>query len=195
VFPRERGTQSAVAWTGSCKMWPVISVLRMQWVNPYPEKIIQAVRFANPPLESVPILIGLTAAVPKDQKEAQGDIAKANQLFIEAKKAMDEGKPPEARALLKKAVEANPSFAPAHQALADICERQGDENGALEAYRGWAAAGARTPLPYNRIGEILEKRKDYKGALEAYTKSLLIEWYQMFLTEKKAQLEKLVNSK
>jgi hypothetical protein len=52
------------------------------------------------------------------------------------------------------------------------------EDAMLAAYRRWVDAGARTPHPYNRIGEILERRKDYKGALAAYTASLEIEWNQ-----------------
>jgi hypothetical protein len=58
-------------------------------------------------------------------------------------------------------------------------------------YRAWAAAGAATPLPYNRIGQILEKQKDYKGALDAYTTSLKIEWNQPPIIEAKERVETL----
>ena len=38
LLPREKGTSSAVAWTGSCKMFPGgIAVYRMIWVNPRPD--------------------------------------------------------------------------------------------------------------------------------------------------------------
>jgi len=190
-FPRERGTKSMVAWTGSCKMWPTISALRMLWVNPKPQVAVRAVRFANPAVSSVPILIGMTVVVQKDAKAAAAEMAKTAKLFAEAKKALDAGKTAQAQALLKKIVTLNDGYGPAHQALADIYERKGDEAKALKAYKGWVRAGAMTPLPYNRIGEILEKRKDYKGALKAYTKSLEVEWNQPPIINAKARMEKM----
>jgi len=143
----------------------------------------------------VPILIGLTAIVRKGQEEAAAEIAQAAKLFETAVKALDAGNQAKARGLLKQSIEANPRFAPAHQKLADLCERAGDETGALAAYRGWAEAGAVTPLPYNRIGEILEKRKDTKGALEAYTKSLEVEWNQPPTINAKARMERLLDGR
>ena len=89
---------------------------------------------------------------------------------------------------MKQAITLDPTPAAAHQALAESCERAGDENAALQTYQAWAQAGARTPLPYNRIGQILEQRKDYQGALEAYSKSLQVEWNQPPIIEAKARV-------
>ena len=72
--------------------------------------------------------------------------------------------------------------------LCELAERGKDENAVLAAYKAWAAAGARTPLPYNKLGNLLEKKGDDNGALEAYTKSLEIEWNQPPIIEKKTQL-------
>jgi tetratricopeptide (TPR) repeat protein len=76
-------------------------------------------------------------------------------------------------------------------ALANVYEKLQDEDGALATYRAWARAGAKTPLPYNRLGEILEKRKDYRGALDAYGRSLQVEWNQPPIIEARKRLEKL----
>ena len=89
----------------------------------------------------------------------------------------------------------DPALEAAQRALADLCERKGDEDAALAAYRAWAVAGAKTPHPYNRIDQILERRKDDKGALEAYTRSLQIEWNRPPVIEAKSQLEKTLNEK
>ena len=79
--------------------------------------------------------------------------------------------------------------------LADLCEKGGNEDETLDAYRQWTASNPQTPLPWNRLGQIFEKRKDYKGALEAYTRSLKVEWNQPPAIEAKVRLEKLVSGK
>lgn len=191
-FPREKGTTSNVAWTGSCKMFSMIAVYRMLWVNPRPESPVKAVRFANPRRSACPILIGLTAVISKElPAQTPADVAKAMDLITQADKAVDAGQNQGAVDLLQQAVAAAPALSAAHQKLAEFYERLGDENAALEAYRAWADTGALTPLPWNRIGQILEKRKDYKGALDAYTRSLKIEWNQPPILEAKARVEKL----
>jgi Tfp pilus assembly protein PilF len=142
----------------------------------------------------VPILIGLTAAVRADAKpDVAKNLAEARVLFAQAAKAIADKQEDKAKELLKKAVGIDPSLTAAHQALADLLERAGDENAALDEYRSWTQSNPSTPLPYNRIGEILEKRKDYKGALDAYTKSLKIEWNQPPIIEAKKRLDSVVS--
>jgi tetratricopeptide (TPR) repeat protein len=193
-FLREKETQSIVAWQGSCPMFKTIGVYRMLWVNPRPDVPVKAIRFSNPTGEVVPILMGLTAAVHGGRTAgATADAAGAQALLARAKEALAAQRLDEAAGLLKQAVAADPTLSAAHQALADLCERRGDEDGALAAYRAWAATQPSTPLPYNRIGEILEKRNDLKGALEAYTQSLKVEWNQPPAIQAKSRLEKAVN--
>lgn len=194
-FTNERGTKSYVAWTGSCKMFSPISVLLMQWVNPNPEMPVKALRFAIADGDSVPILIGLTAGVKRDAKEAAQNMVKAQDLLKQAVQAADASKSAEAKTLLKKAIVLSPDFAAAHQMLADLCEKAGNEDETLEAYRQWTASNPQTPLPWNRLGQLLEKRKDYKGALEAYTRSLKVEWNQPPAIEAKVRLERQLSVK
>jgi hypothetical protein len=195
-FPRERGTRTVVAWTGSCKMFSPISLYLMRWVNPKPGEPVKAVRFVNPAtvdVATVPGLIGLTVVVKRDLKETASDLAKAQELLKQAQQAIAANKVADGKALLQQAIAASPTLDAAHQVLADLCEKGGKEDEVLEAYRGWTKAGARTPLPWNRLGDILEKRKDYKGALEAYTQSLKLEWNQPPVGAAKERLEKMGN--
>jgi hypothetical protein len=188
---REKGTQSNVAWTGKCKMFPSISVYRMLWVNPKPDQPVKAVRFSNPSLEPVPILMAMTAALDKGQStETSKNLADIRDLLDQASKKEEK----KALDLVRKAVAIDPTFTTAQQALVDLLEKSGNEDDALAAYQAWVQAGASTPLPYNRIGEILEKRKDYKGALESYTKSLKVEWNQPPIIEAKKRLETKLSS-
>jgi hypothetical protein len=194
-FLREKGTHSSVAWTGSCPMFNVVAVYKMLWVNPRPDSPVKAVRFSNPEKKGVPILIALTAVVGHSAPPAQADAVKtqAKNLMEQAGKAIAAKDDAKAQGLLKEALAFDPTLEAAHRAIADLCERRGDEDAALETYRAWAAAGAKTPHPYNRIGQILENRKDIKGALEAYTKSLKVDWNQPPIIEAKSRLEKLMN--
>ena len=164
----------------------------MLWVNPRPQTAVKAVRFASTG-QSTLMLAGLTAVLAKGPEDVTPRrVAEARQALIDAARATDAGKFDEARKRLLAAVKANPSLTAARQALADLYERKGDEDAAFQTYTDWVAAGAATPLPYNRIGEILEKRKDYKGALEAYAKSLALEWNQPPIIEAKSRVQKIV---
>jgi len=189
-FLREKETTSVVAWTGSCPMFSVVGLYRMLWVNPRPEVAVRAVRFANPARSAVPVLLGLTAVVPRESNvQVPQASATAQALLAQATQAAEAKDDARAHTLLQEALAADPSLSAAHQALADFLERKGDEDAAYEAYRAWTASGAATPLPYNRVGQILEKRKDYRGALDAYTKSLEIEWNQPPVIEARRRLE------
>ena len=188
-----RTASTAAAWVGKCKMFSPITVYMTLWVNPNPDKAVTGVRFVTPTHGPVVGLLGLTAVVRKDAKEAPAELAKAQELYKQAQEATQAGKNDDAKALLKKAIAASPDMSAAYQALADLCERTQKEDEALEVYHQWTRARARTPLPWNRLGEILERRKDYKGALEAYIQSLKVEWNQPPALEAKARLEKLVH--
>jgi Tfp pilus assembly protein PilF len=190
-FPRERGTRSRVAWTGTTKLFPIVCVFQMLWVNPKPEVVVKAVRFSNPQKAACPILISLTAALKPGKADLEAIAAaqaKARRWLQKGVAAAAASKDDEARDAFRQAIQADPKLDAAHQRLCELCERQGDENPTLAAYRAWAAAGPRTPLPYNKIGEILERRKDDKGALDAYAKSLEIEWNQPPIIEAKSRL-------
>jgi hypothetical protein len=189
-FPRERGTQSHVVWTGSCELFPSLVVCQMLWVNPKPDVAIKAVRFSNPtPL--CPVLIGVTAAVKPGKTDIDAIAAaqtKARECLKKAITAADAGKDIDARAALQEAIKADPKLDAAYQRLCELEDRGHDEKAILAAYKAWAASGARTPLPYNKIGQMLERQGDLKGALDAYTKSLAVEWNQPPTIEAKSRL-------
>jgi hypothetical protein len=192
-LPREKGTQSRIVWTGTTKVFPVTSVWQMLWVNPQPEVPVKSVCFANPKRAACPILIAATAVVPDEKAVADRTAAKARakQLLEQGLAAFNAGRDTEARDLLKKALSEDGTLHAAHLALANVYEKLQDEDGALATYRAWAKTGAKTPLPYNRLGEILQKRKDYRGALDAYVRSLQVEWNQPPIIEARKRLEKL----
>ena len=190
-FPRERGTRSRVAWTGTSTIFPVICVCQMLWVNPKPDVPVKAVRFANPLKNMCPVLIAVTAAVKPGKADVEAIAvaqAQAGQWLKKGIAASDAGKDAEAHTAFQEALKADPKLDAAHQRLCELEERGHDEKAVLAAYKAWAASAPRTPLPYNKIGQILERQGDAKGALDAYTKSLEVEWNQPPVIEAKARL-------
>jgi hypothetical protein len=185
-----RGTQSQIVWTGSNDRHPLIAVTRLLWVNPRPAAPLRAVTFANPAGEAMPVLFGLTAAVPKGRVALTPEAAaKGKDLLSKGQAAAAAEKWDEARRLLTEALKQDPALDEGYRLLADVAERAHNEDWQLEAYRIWAATGPRLPMPWNRIGEILERRKDLAGALEAYKKSLETEWNQPPIMEARRRLE------
>jgi hypothetical protein len=188
-----RGTQSQIVWTGSNGRHPLIAVTRLLWVNPRPGAPLRAVTFANPAGEAMPVLFGLTAAVPKGRVALTPEAAaRGKDLLAKGQAAAAAEKWDEARRLLTEALKQDPALDDGYRLLADVAERKQNEEWQLEAYRLWAATGPRLPLPWNRIGDILERRKDLAGALEAYKKSLETEWNQPPIMEARRRLEAVV---
>ena len=149
LLPREKVTQSRIAWTGTTKLFPVVSVFQMLWVNPRPETPVKSVRFANPKRVACPILIALTAVVPDekavmDRKAAQ---TRAQRLLDQGLAAFDAGQDIEARNLLEKALTEDPSRDAVYRALGSVYEKLKDENGVLVTYRAWIQAGAKPRSP------------------------------------------------
>jgi Tfp pilus assembly protein PilF len=180
-----------VTWTGTTPLFPVISVCQMSWLNPKPEVPVKAVRFANPPRNMCPVLIALTAAVKPGKADIEAMAAgqvQAKQWLNKGVAAVNAGADAEARRAFQEALKADGRLDAAYQSLCELEERSHDENAILAAYKAWAASGARTPLPYNKIGQILERRGDPKRALEAYTTSLEIQWNQPPIIEAKSRL-------
>ena len=144
-FPRERGTRSRVAWTGTTKLFPVICVCQMLWVNPKPEMPVKAVRFANPQKNMCPVLIALTAAVKPGKANVAAIAAAQAKARLWLKKgiaAVNAGKDAEARTAFQQALAADPKLDAAHQRLCELEERGHDEKALLAAYKAWAASGA-----------------------------------------------------
>ncbi len=111
LLPREKGTQSRIAWTGSTKLFPTASVFQMLWVNPRPEAAVKSVRFANPKRGACPILIALTAVVPDERAatDRKAALARAQQLLDRGLAAFHDGKDVEARGLLQQVLIEDPA--------------------------------------------------------------------------------------
>jgi len=185
----DQTTESEIAWQGSCPMFKSINLLLMRGANPYPETPVKAVRFAIADGEAVPILIGLTAVVQPSVAVSPEDQAAAQDLLQQARQSA----PAQAKELLQKALNLQPDLSAAHQALADLCEQDGDENELIRVYRQWTATAPKMSLPWTRLGQLLEKKKDFQGALDAYNQSLEIEWNQPPVIEAKTRMEQTLS--
>jgi beta-galactosidase len=189
-LPREKGTQSVIAWTGRNLVFPRVGVYRMLWVNPRPDVPLKRLVFSNPRLAAVLGLFGVTAAVSRNSlKPATDRTANAQALFEKGRAAAGENRLEEALRLLRQSLAADPTLGDAYRALLDTAERTHDESQIMAAAWQWGLSGPPAPAPWNRFGALLEKRGDLRGALEAYRKSLVVEWNQPPIMEARRRLE------
>ncbi len=195
-LPRERGTRSVLAWTGSVPRFARVGVLRMEWVNPNPGKTLQAVRFHKQPTAvGMPILMGLTAALAPGTVGAgptEADRDRAAALAAGATAALAAGDPARAEALARESLALDDRGEDAHATLADLADRSGTEDERLAVYQEWIDVGTTRARPYNALAEILEGRGNLRGALDAYRQSLRNEWNQPPIIEAVSRLEQRV---
>jgi hypothetical protein len=187
-FLREKGTQSVIAWTGKNQVFRKVGVFRMLWVNPRPEVPIAQIRFWGPNM-SVPIQLGITAAVNAGVRVSEADAALAKEALKNALAADAANRAEDALRLLTEAVSRDPSLGDAYRALLDVAGKTHDDEKILSAAWAWGISSCPAAMPWNRMGEILEKRGDGRGALEAYQKSLEIEWNQPPIMDARRRLE------
>ncbi len=130
-FMREKGTRSVIAWTGKNEVFPLVGVFRMLWVNPRPDVPVKQVRFGGP-LISVPMLVGMTAAVRREAGSAAADAVALRARMDEAERTHDEER------ILESSWNWGLSGLPAPtpwNRYGEILEKRGDRRGALAAYK------------------------------------------------------------
>jgi Tfp pilus assembly protein PilF len=75
-----------------------------------------------------------------------------------------------ARTLLAEAVKGRPHWAPAALLEAELCEREGNVEGAIDQYKQAVALGERQPLVVRRVVQLLQERRRYGEAQEVLHK-------------------------
>jgi SpoIID/LytB domain protein len=81
----------------------------------------------------------------------------------------------ESRRLLKTLTDINPLFALGFWRLAEVLERLGETDEALEAYEKTLATDGNFKKAYARMARLLKWKKDYEGALAKYEKAKAVE--------------------
>lgn len=79
-----------------------------------------------------------------------------------------------AEGALRKALELDPNFAPAFNALAAVYINTNQQDNAVVELRRWADARKEDPNPHILIGMVEDSRKNYDAACEAYRKALTL---------------------
>jgi hypothetical protein len=179
------------AWTGfttTCEGFPEVSVYGLEWVNPHPERVVKAIRFETLNPEVVPILLGITLAVPTAVPvSAAGAVAPvapraaamtaAEQQRCQALR--DAGKTDELVKELRGLLERAPAKVDARKLLGFVLwTSRKDYDGAEAQYLEALKVSGETSDTLNQLGRLNEERKAYAKARGFYQRSLKAEWNQ-----------------
>jgi hypothetical protein len=172
------------AWTAlttKCAGFAQVSVYALEWVNPHPERVVKTIRFQSVDLNTVPILLGVTLALPGKIKAAPKLVAQ-NMTEQESRRCQSlraAGKTDalivELRTILKK----NPAKVDAQKLLAlTLWEDRKDYKGAEANFLTAMTYTGESVALLNQLGRLNEMRRQYGKALDYYQRSLKIEWNQ-----------------
>ncbi len=192
-FPTEEVTTTTVAWKGACKMYPVTRVYMTLWVNPHPEKevdaVVLSVKDLPPSEQGLRFLahLAVTAAIMPNAAAAPAqparDAKKSQAMLQEALALLQAKKDAQAAAKLEESLQADDQNAGAWTALAQSHEAS-DGVEAFKALCGrWFLAMPKNYQAHNILGKYLENKGKPDEALAEYRKSLALEWNQPPITE------------
>lgn len=177
------------AWTGfttTCEGFPQVSVYGLEWVNPDPERVVKTIRFETLNPAVVPILVGITLAVPTAAPAAVAPPTPAPQ--VEAMTADEQercrvlreaGKTDELVKKLRGLLEKTPAKVDAHKLLGFVLwNSRKDYDGAETQYLDALKVTGENSDTLNQLGRLNEERKAYAKARGYYQRSLKAEWNQ-----------------
>lgn len=159
----------------------------MEWVNPYPDKIVVSIDCVMKGAEShtTPVILAMTAGVKAagtataDDQKSKGDArAKAELLMKQAEEQIAAGKLAEAEATLKSAELADPDFGRAAFLLGQTYRNTKRFTEAAKEYQKAAGLMPDNTEVLNEMGAMFEAQKKKTRALMAYRESLKINWNQ-----------------
>jgi len=180
-FLGESETKTQVAWTGSNPTFPVTSVYLMEWINPYPEKVIASLDFESM-VQAIPILLGLTVAdLPSGQARAAapaGDREKAEVLSAEGEELLAAERYEQALAKFEAAALADPSFLRPLVRMARIHEQLNQWPEAERAYLRALEVNPHSTEACNSLAAKYRQQWELEKALRMYRRSLDINWNQ-----------------
>jgi hypothetical protein len=182
-FMNETDTFTQWAWTGAggTPQFAKVSVFMMQWINPYPDKVIADVTVQSSN-NAILVLMGLTLGIGKDGAgaDAKGpaateDPVACRKYYEEAATFIKDGNVAAAEPLLRLALAAAPSDIPTRIRLANALlamDKNADAEGLMkETIRLYP----QTLEAYLMLGRFYEDADRIEEAQEVYLKSIEVE--------------------
>jgi len=153
----------------------------MEWINPYPEKVIASLDFESM-VQAIPILLGLTVAdLPSGQARAAapaGDREKAEVLSAEGEELLAAERYEQALAKFEAAALADPSFLRPLVRMARIHEQLNQWPEAERAYLRALEVNPHSTEACNSLAAKYRQQGELEKALRMYRRSLDINWNQ-----------------
>jgi hypothetical protein len=177
-FLFETDTISSCAWTGTSKTFPKVSLYKMAWINPFPEKEIRSITFLSKNI-GVPILVAITAGIKQEKISLRTNIREEDKKMVleiveRAKRLLKENKVEEGEKFLIETVEKYPFVPEPYYTLGYFYEEKKDFQKAINIYTKLIGKIPEELEGYLRLGICYEEIGDYMKAYEVYKKSLEI---------------------
>lgn len=195
-FLNETDTITECAWKGKSKKFPVVSIYRMAWKNPYPEKEIKSIIFLSKNI-GVPILIAITGGregkIVEKEEKGKIDLKVLERDMEKAKILLRENKIEEYESFLREYILRYPSFSEPYFLLGYLYEEREELDKAIEIYEKLIKNIPDELEGYLRLGKCYERIGDYKKAYDIYKKSLEINLNQPEIMKSIERVKKRIN--
>lgn len=178
---RPSANRAWTAFTTSCEGFPQASVFGLEWVNPAPDRVVKSIRFEALSRLVVPILLGITLAIPTEVAAVRAPEAGAMTPAEESRcrSLREAGRMDELAAELLGILAKAPAKVDARKLLAFVLwESRKDYDGAEGHYLEALKYTGENADTLNQLGKLNEQRKAYGKALDYYRRSLKAEWNQ-----------------
>jgi len=170
------------AFTTHSEGFPQVSVFGVEWVNPRPDVVVRAIRFESLEASVVPILVGVTLAIPASAAAALPAPRAEAMTPAEQERCRvlrEAGKTDELVKDLQGILEKAPAKVDARKLLAFVLwDSRKDYDGAETHYLETLKYTGESADTLNQLGRLNEERKAYPKAREYYQRSLKVEWNQ-----------------
>ncbi|NQU75576.1 MAG: tetratricopeptide repeat protein, partial [Planctomycetes bacterium] len=183
----EPGELAQLAWTGSCRRYPVTSLYAMRWINPYPDQPVKSLSLSPPAGDAETILLAVTlaqAAQPAEKAAVapsardKRDRALARILADEGMALQRKGTPKAAQQKYEQAIRADDTYAGAYGLLGVLHVETRQYRQAEDAFGKQTALDPKDTTGWNNLGQLLLMQQRWDEALTAFEQSLKANWNQ-----------------
>lgn len=195
-FLFETDTITKCAWKGKGKRFPTVSVYKMAWKNPFPDREIKSITFLSKN-KGVPILIAITGGneIKKIEKLeiTEKDRKNVEKIIEKAKILLKEKKTEEYEKILLECIEKYPFNPEPYFLLGYLYEEKENWEKAKNIYEKLIENIPEQLEGYLRLGDCYEKSGDYKKAYQIYKKSLEINLNQPEILRRIEKIKRKIN--
>lgn len=172
-FAFETDTVTKVAWSGTSRTFPKVSLFSVAWPNPHPERDIRDVTFQSANL-GVPILVAVTRGIKQASAlvapivAVAGETAESRRLVEEGRSLMREGKAEQGLAKFQAAAAISPGWEAPLLEKIYYFEKKRDWKSVVAACEDLIKISPQNLEVMFRLAKAQEELRDWDGAERTY---------------------------